>query len=817
MLAEARRALGPTSTARQVVDVLVLPLTRELGLEPAVLRDEGESLSLSISAGGWVLALISAGGWNADLGRLRQATARVAHRWWIGANGATLRVMDVSRAYSKRTIDFHLDCVEEDDRALRVLQRLFDTASTGTLATLETLIRNTEQHRAAVGRSLQTGVEDALTRLVSGFVHASRRRPVLLDRALADALTIVYRILFLLFAEARGLVPQWHPVYRDSYTIESLRPAVEGHDSPAGLWQALQAIARLAHRGCTAGTLRVVPFNGRLFAPSAAPLADSFVLDDGLAREVLLAVTTRPAPDRRERITYADLGVEQLGAVYERVLDYAPSTVDGAIALVPSGRRKGTGTFYTPRSMTEYLVRRTLAPLVRRRTPEGILALRVVDPAMGSGAFLVAACRYLAGAYEDALIAAGTVARADVTAADRAAFRRSVVQRCIYGVDLDPTAVQLARLSLWLCTLAADRPLTFLDHHLRAGNSLAGARAIDVARQAPGPARRRPSSPLPLFEGDDLATRLASTIAPRLALARQPDDSAAIVRRKERMVEELNSATAPLAASREIADAWCAAWFWPADVDRVTPRAWPAFSAAIRGAASGLPDRLEQRWRATASAAALRERFFHWELEFPEVFFDEQGEPRADPGFDAVVGNPPWAAARELTAFSRESGRYGLQGNGHANLYQLFVERMLQLAAPGGRVGMLVPSGLLTDHGCGGRDRLRQPRRAVSDSSRRPLLTGHRLRPRADRGGAVAGRRTLGGRPGRPPGRRGHRGWRARAAGPRAALQRVEPRHAGAATPERSRHSRACAVKRAASRSRGRVAGTVRPRAECYR
>jgi hypothetical protein len=350
--------------------------------------------------------------------------------------------------------------------------------------------------------------------------------------------------------------------------------------------------------------------------------------------------------------------------------------------------------------MTEYLVRRTLAPLVRGRTPEGVLALRVVDPAMGSGAFLVAACRYLAGAYEDALVAEGSVARSDITAADRAAFRRAVTQRCLYGVDLNPTAVQLARLSLWLCTLAADRPLTFLDHHLRAGNSLAGARAIDVARQPPGGGRRRPASPLPLFESDNLASRLASTIAPRLTLAGQPDDSAAIVRRKERVIEQLAGAAAPLASWRATADAWCAAWFWPSDVARVTPRAWPAFSASLGGASSGLPARLDREWRAAASTVALRERFFHWELEFPEAFFDERGEPRADSGFDAVIGNPPWAAAGELTAFSRESGCYTLQGRGHANLYQLFAERMLQLTGPGGRVGMLMPSGLLTDHGC---------------------------------------------------------------------------------------------------------------------
>ncbi|HEX9367828.1 MAG TPA: N-6 DNA methylase [Vicinamibacterales bacterium] len=697
VLTQARQALGPTSTARQIVDVLVVPLARELGVEPGVVRDEGDvlSVSLSTSTSGPVLAWLSAGGWNADLRRLRRGT-RAAGRWWIGANGSTLRVMDVSRAFTQRAIDFDLDRVEEDDRSLRALQHVF----TSPFAALETLIVNTERHRAAVGHSLQTGVEDALTLLVSGFARSARRRPVVLDAALTDALTIVYRILFLLFAEARGLVPQWHPVYRESYTIESLRPVAEGQAPPAGLWQALQAIARLAHRGCTAGTLRVVPFNGRLFAPSAAPLADSFVLDDRIARDVLLAVTTRPAADRRERITYADLGVEQLGAVYERILDYAPSATGGTVTLLPSGRRKDTGTFYTPRTMTEYLVRRTLAPLVRGRAPEEILSLRVVDLAMGSGAFLVAACRYLAGAYEDALIAEGAVARADITAADRAGFRRAVAQRCVYGVDRNPTAVQLARLSLWLCTLAADRPLTFLDHHLRAGNTLAGARAIDVARQPPGPGRRRPPSPLPLFAADDLTLRLASTVSPRLTLARQPDDSAAIVHGKERVIDELAGAAAPLAAWRATADAWCAAWFWPADVDRVTARAWPAFSAAIRGAASGLPAGLERRWRATASNVARRERFFHWELEFPEVFFDERGEPRADAGFDAVIGNPPWAAARELTGFSRESGCYTLQGNGHANLYQLFAERMLQLAAPAGRVGMLMPSGLLTDHGC---------------------------------------------------------------------------------------------------------------------
>jgi hypothetical protein len=710
VITAARRTLGPASAARHVLNGLVAPLLAALDLEARLVSDAAAAILISVRAGGREVAWGAVGGWNADLRRLRAASMRERHasaaRWWIGFNGPLLRVMDVTRAYARRSIDVDLEVIETDDRAVAVLQAILGEEG-GSFSTLAALVRDTERHRADVGTSLQAGVEAALPRLIGGFA-GGRRRPSTglgagsrsLDAAFADALTIVYRILFLLFAEARGLVPQWHPTYRDSYTIESLRPLAEGGGSPGGLWQSLQAISRLAHRGCSAGSLRLVPFNGRLFAPAAAPLADTIVLDDRLVRDVLLAVTTRPGPDRRVRISYADLGVEQLGAVYERVLDYTPSAGRDAVTLSPSGQRKTSGTFYTPRSMTEYLVRRTLAPLVRGRTPEEILALRVVDPAMGSGAFLVAACRYLADAYEAALIAEGGMTAADITGADRAAFRRAVAQRCLYGVDLNPTAVQLARLSLWLCTLAADRPLSFFDHHLRAGNSLVGARLDDVARQPPCGARGRAAAPLPLFEDEGLAPGMAHAIAARLDIERQPDDSAAVVRAKERAVEALHAPDGPLSAWRGLADAWCAAWFWPARVERLTARSWPAFAALLRGGPDDLPRGTAARWIEAARDAAARERFFHWELEFPEVFFDAAGSPRAGAGFDAVIGNPPWAAAPVLAAFSRESGCYTLHGSGHVNLYQLFAERMLRLAAPGGRVGMLMPSGLLADHGC---------------------------------------------------------------------------------------------------------------------
>ena len=154
----------------------------------------------------------------------------------------------------------------------------------------------------------------------------------------------------------------------------------------------------------------MTPFNGRLFAPARTPLAERRDLDDESARQAVRALSSRPTSDRagRERIAYRDLGVEQLGAVYETLLDYEPTGHGDAVRLeCGSGLRKATGTFYTPQPIADYLVRRTLAPLVRDAAPAQILELRVVDPAMGSGAFLVAACRYLAAAYESALVRSG--------------------------------------------------------------------------------------------------------------------------------------------------------------------------------------------------------------------------------------------------------------------------------------------------------------------------------------------------------------------------------------------------------------------------
>ena len=280
----------------------------------------------------------------------------------------------------------------------------------------------------------------------------------------------------------------------------------EGGTGARGLWEALEAITRLAGRGCRAGDLRVTPFNGRLFSPAAtSPLAArrrrAADPRDAPLADVLVALTTRRAGRRAAsgsptRISGWSSSAPSTSACSTtrrsrrrgRAGRRAP-----AVTLRPAGRRKATGSFYTPRALTDFLVRRTLHPLVDGATPDAILSLRVLDAAMGSGAFLVSACRYLAAAYEAALVRTGARGAGEVTDADRAGFRRTIAQRCLYGVDRNPMAVQLGRLSIWLATLAADRPLTFLDHNLRPGDSLAGA--SNRGHRAPAAAlsrRRRP-------------------------------------------------------------------------------------------------------------------------------------------------------------------------------------------------------------------------------------------------------------------------------------------------------------------------------------
>ena len=527
---DARRrsqSLGPASSLRAMLGLGATPLTGSMGFAaPRDIAVDRTVLVATVDAGGEPMVLIVAP-WCEPLELLwRFGVTHAMHRstrWCALFNGISLRLMDAARPHSRRYTQFDLDTVADDQRAFAA----FSFVLSQFPSALDTLVHESDRHGANVCRSLKDGVLSASADVLTALVRPARaRKTSLAADSFEQALTIVYRILFLLFAESRRLVPLWHPVYRDSYSIEALSLLAERSDA-RGLWDVLRAIARLAHAGCRAGDLRVTPFNGRLFAPGRTPLAERRDLDDEAARRALLALSSRPSADRggREKIAYRDLGVEQLGAVYETLLDYQPqSTRDGVSLLAGSGVRKSTGTFYTPQPIADYLVRRTLSPLVEDAAPHRILELRIVDPAMGSGAFLVAACRYLAEAYEAALVRHGGCHPGEIGDEERAAIRRTIAGRCLYGVDLNPMAVQLARLSLWLATLSADRPLTFLDHRLQTGDSLLGA-WLDCLRRAPVPPRRstrRDDATYDLFDQAALRGALADALPVRFSIGRFP-------------------------------------------------------------------------------------------------------------------------------------------------------------------------------------------------------------------------------------------------------------------------------------------------------
>ena len=346
------------------------------------------------------------------------------------------------------------------------------------------------------------------------------------------------------------------------------------------------------------------------------------------------------------------------------------------------------------------MVRRTLHPLVDGASADRILQLRVVDPAMGSAAFLVSACRYLARAYERALVRDGLADDADIDEADRALFRRLVAQRCLFGVDLNPTAVQLARLSLWLATLSANKPLTFLDHHLVCGNSLIGASPIDIARQPPGVRPRRPVESQPTCRSSPTQTSSPRSRVPSSSAAGSPTRGMTRpMSSAKRNAGSIDCARASDGNRSPISGAHAGCGRTRSTAP--DPAVFASLADKLMTGRCGLPDKTSAALLHDAACITAAHHFFHWMLEFPEAYFDEAGQPLADAGFDAVLGNPPWdmlrAGGAEKTFF-RSSGVYRHQGAGHINRYQMFVERALTLTKRGGRIGLVLPAGFATDH-----------------------------------------------------------------------------------------------------------------------
>ncbi len=754
--------------------------------------------------------------------RLERLLRHGRARFGIATNGRELRVVakDPGLGGEAAYLTFDLtglaDCGDEHEWELlwALLRPEAMLAGPDGTTLYERAEKASEEAAARVSDDLSVGVRKAIEALAQGAIDDLRERNVEvphLRQLFADALKVAYRLLFVAFAEDRGLLPIDVPAYRSSYGFAHLRdevlaPGAEWTDATSYLWDSMTALFRLLRDGAEVGELRVTAYDGSLFESRVCPSFDLPVRDgrggnrpvrlsDKQAATVIrnLAVTQtirrrgrgQPVADGggQRRVNYRELNVEQLGSVYEGLLAFEPRLArepmvlaefssgskrviqvverdrlpEGAEILedVPEGRfflfeasgqRKGSGSYYTPRAIAAFLAREALEPLVEGRSSEEVLQLRVIDPSMGSGAFLVPAVHFLAEGYGRARIAEGLDADNLIDDEERAAYRRLVVERCIYGVDKNPMAVELAKVSLWLATASKDRPLSFLDAKLRCGDSLVGAFLEDLdrvpavlvrGRQADGAAQLR-------FPVEHARTTIAQFAAGRRELAEAPSDHAAEVRAKAaRLREHLHDEA--LKRLRLRADLWVTAFYWPPYAPPLTAREYRAYTshASERGM---LPLRVAQE---TVEETVRGVRPFHWELEFPEVFFNLDGTRRADAGFDAILGNPPWEgigfkAAEFYTrfepvfafattkvqkqsladavlstvsgkeAFAREnarldaekgyvkgSGQYELLGAAGRtfNYYRAFLERDLRLLAPGGFVGLTIDAGLVGDAG----------------------------------------------------------------------------------------------------------------------
>lgn len=733
---------------------------------------------------------------------------------------------------------------------------------------LDVVDEGSRKHAEGVSSTLKDSVFRAIETLMSTLVSRAQelthqsidptdevaaQRRALADEALSNlpllyqqSLVLLYRLLFVLYAESRTLLPIDNAIYRDSYSLEPLRDEIMEpniHYLPGGfrLWETVQALFRLIQQGCTTSQLVVPAYNGDLFSPQSTALLNTIrVPDDALAGVLRELSVTPPTRERgRERIDYADLGVEQLGAVYEGLLEFEPKRAaepmveikykDGYVVIPARERReytvtrtfaagqfylgrgagrKTSGSYYTPQPLVDFMVRRTLDLLVQGKTAEQILELKVVDPAMGSGAFLVGACIFLADAYARALqsdtvndTSVDTDATPDLAAhedelSDEATrpYRRLIAERCLYGVDLNPMAVELAKVSLWLTTLAGDKPLTFLDANLRCGNSLISAplrpyklatgreQTIDTIHpeahkrllKARGSKTQRKSRgeddafQLTLFEQVDIPHTMEPIVGRRQWIAGTPSDSVARVHEKAALFRRQVEQDEQRRTLKTICDLWVAAWFWrqpPVDVSANDPHWPPPLDGQIYRELVLLIHGENRQFTTFDSTPYLQEveriveqvRPFHWELEFPELYFTSDGLPRYDSGFNAVIANPPWDTVkpnsreffssydpgfRELERavaekrqdelvqdaeirvawndyvhtienqvdYIRLSEIYpnqsvevnGSKTGGDANTYKLFLERAYQLLTNNGKVGQIVKAGIYKDEGATG-------------------------------------------------------------------------------------------------------------------
>ncbi|MFH2055707.1 MAG: N-6 DNA methylase, partial [bacterium] len=426
-------------------------------------------------------------------------------------------------------------------------------------------------------------------------------------------------------------------------------------------------------------------------------------------------------------VDYKNLGAEELGGVYESLLALTPQVSgDGArfsFAEFAGSERKTSGSYYTPDSLVQCLLDSALDPVVEnaikgksgKEAEEAILALKICDPAVGSGHFLVGAAHRLARHL--ARVRAQTQGESEPSPMLYQHALRDIIGRCLYGVDINPMAAELCRVSLWLEAMDPGKPLSFLEHRIKCGNSLLGTTPALLKKGIPDEAfkpiagddkeycskfrksnkQERDSEQRQLFDREMMPwDRLGDLPAAIANIDEIPDDEIAQIEKKRSRYHELVESSDYLNI-RFWADTWCAAFVWEKNKQFAYPITEEEFRKIERN-----PHDVPGWMRDEIVRLAQQYQFFHWHLQFPEVF--------AKGGFDCVLGNPPWEqleresagkADREMAGTQHlieHSSRYPLTGRGRKNLYGLFSELAAKdLGHDDISVGMVVPTGILQD------------------------------------------------------------------------------------------------------------------------
>ncbi len=650
--------------------------------------------------------------------------------WGILTNGGQWRV------YHRQT-SYRLDSFYEVDLAALLSENIdldafryfyclfrhdaFIPDPSGT-SFLDLVLTESQQYTVAVSDDLKNRVYDALRLLIGGFLGFQRNRfdsanPPL-EEIQTNCLILLYRILFVLYAESRGLLPVENPDYATGYSLaalaETVHETVDRGDliipTMSDYWARLRGLFALINDGWD----DLIPqYNGGLFNPEYHP----FLEDNELGNEVLAQVIELLTRTKEgERITYRDLDVRHLGDIYEGLLEYQPRIADqdlvivssrGSETVVPSksypnrevvyqegevylltdnGERKATGSYYTPDYIVRYIVENTLAPLCENKTVDEILSLKILDPATGSGHFLVGVVDYLA----EELITHPDAPHMTETASDEtelAYWRRRVVESCVYGVDLNPMAVELAKLSLWLHTVAKGEPLSFLDHHIRCGNSLIGAK-IENLPNLPElrRSRRNTSETQTEFQMEfPFTDRVATAIGHYLLIGEMESRTADQIHAKE---HQLDIAQQILHFHKGMANLWTSVYFG----NDLSQSDYHQALNALHSRDTNVLENLSFYRR--AQEIATEKKFFHWEIEFPEVFRDQYGREKDNPGFDAIVGNPPWSGKENMLTEEDYEYLRNLDVD-NLNYYPYFIVISLGMTRLNGGFAMVLPDSLL--------------------------------------------------------------------------------------------------------------------------